>query len=64
MSGQLMELTGGALAILAVLIWIAFLSARAVIRDHLRRTNNKQKAKHQAFLERKAEVERKARQQF
>lgn len=50
MSGQLIELTGGALVMLAVLIWIAFLSARAVIRDHRRRACIKK------------EVERKARQ--
>ncbi len=42
MPGQLIELTSGALA---VLIWLAFLSARAVIRDHRRRTNIKRKAR-------------------
>ncbi|HGP3735334.1 TPA: hypothetical protein ACP7HF_002840 [Yersinia enterocolitica] len=62
MSGQLIELTGGALVVLALLIWIAVLSARAAIRDHRRRTICKQKAKYQAFLKRQAEVERKARQ--
>ncbi|HDL7463480.1 TPA: hypothetical protein PXN49_004133 [Yersinia enterocolitica] len=51
MPGQLIELTGGALVMLAVLIWIALLSARAAIRDHRRRTSIKK------------EVERKARQQ-
>lgn len=64
MSGQLIEFTGGVLATMVFLIWVAVLSARAVIRDHRRRASIKQKAKHQAFLERKAEVERKARQQF
>ncbi|EKN3739184.1 TPA: hypothetical protein ACVBYD_004641 [Yersinia enterocolitica] len=64
MPGQLIELTGGALAVLAFLIWIAVLSVRAVIRDHRHRTSCKQKAKYQAFLKRQAEVERKARQQL
>lgn len=50
MSGQLMELTGGALAVLAFLIWIAVLSVRATIRDHRLRTSIKK------------EVERKTRQ--
>ncbi|CND30871.1 hypothetical protein [Yersinia pseudotuberculosis] len=45
MPGQLIELTSGALAVLVVLIWLAFLSARAVIRDHRRRTNIKRKAR-------------------
>ncbi|AJI88246.1 hypothetical protein CH54_2635 [Yersinia rochesterensis] len=52
MPGQLIELTGGALAVLAFLIWIAVLSVRAVLRDHRRRTSIKKAA------------ERKARQQF
>ncbi|EOI6866771.1 hypothetical protein ACMVR0_002860 [Yersinia enterocolitica] len=51
MLAQLIELTGGALVMLVVLIWIAFLSARAVISDHRRRTNIKKA------------VERKAHQQ-
>ncbi|EPD8212055.1 hypothetical protein ACSEBM_002786 [Yersinia enterocolitica] len=49
MPGQLIELTGGALIMLAVLIWIAVLSIRAVIRDH----------RHRACI--KKEVARKAR---
>ncbi|MDR4896750.1 hypothetical protein RF656_08330 [Yersinia kristensenii] len=52
MPGQLIELTGGALVVLALLIWIAVLSARAAIRDHRRRTSIKRAA------------ERKTRQQF
>ena len=51
MLGQLIELTGGALVVLIFLVWIAFLSARAAIRDHRRRTNIKKaverKARHQ-----------------
>ncbi|EPC8046390.1 TPA: hypothetical protein P0N90_001476 [Yersinia enterocolitica] len=50
MPGQLIELTGGALILLAVLIWIAVLSVRAAIRDHRHRTSIK-----------KEEVARKAR---
>lgn len=64
MPGQLIELTGGALAALALLGWIAVLSARAAIRDHRRRTSAKKEKERQMFLDRKAEVERKARQQL
>ncbi|WP_145542748.1 hypothetical protein [Yersinia frederiksenii] len=64
MPGQLIELTGGALVVLALLVWIGVLSIRAVIRDHRRRTNIKKAAERQTFLDRKAEVERKARQQL
>lgn len=64
MPGQLMELTGGALVMLVVLIWIAFLSVRAAIRDYGRRANLKRIEEFQAFLDRKAEVERKVRQQL
>lgn len=64
MLGQLIELTGGALAALALLVWIAVLSARAAIRDHHRRTGVKNAKERQMFLDRKAEVERKARQQL
>ncbi|WP_271311640.1 hypothetical protein [Yersinia intermedia] len=64
MPGQLIELTGGALAALALLVWIAVLSARAAIRDHHRRTSVKKAKERQMFLDRKAEVERKARQQL
>ncbi|HDL8251680.1 TPA: hypothetical protein ACMVL8_000860 [Yersinia enterocolitica] len=64
MPGQLIELTGGALAVLAFLIWIAVLSVRAVIRDHRRRISVKKAKERQMFLDRKAEVERKARQQL
>ncbi|WP_392432795.1 hypothetical protein ACF3VQ_20805 [Yersinia sp. HM-2024] len=49
MPGQLIELTGGALVVLALLLWIAALSVREVIRDHRRRTSIKK------------DVERKAR---
>ncbi|WP_176393668.1 hypothetical protein [Yersinia kristensenii] len=41
MSGQLMELTGGALVVLIVLVWIAVLSVRAAIRDHRHRISIK-----------------------
>ncbi|MEQ9721160.1 hypothetical protein ABQG65_08155 [Yersinia alsatica] len=50
MPGQLIELTGGALVVLALLVWIGVLSVRAVIRDHRNRSTIKK------------EVERKARQ--
>ncbi|MGE4859286.1 hypothetical protein [Yersinia enterocolitica] len=64
MPGQLIELTGGALIMLAVLIWIAVLSVRAAIRDHRHRSSIKKATERQTFLDRKAEVERKARQQL
>lgn len=64
MSGQLIEFSVGALTAMAALIWLAFLSTRAVIRDYRRRTSAKKEAERKAFLERKAEVERKARQQL
>lgn len=51
MPGQLIELTSGAFVVLALLLCIAVLSVRAVIRDHRRRTSTKKDA------------ERKARQQ-
>ena len=50
MPGQLIELTGGALVVLIVLVWIAVFSVRATIRDYRHRTNIKK------------EIELKARQ--
>ncbi|AKP32140.1 hypothetical protein [Yersinia aleksiciae] len=64
MPGQLIELTSGALVVLVALIWVAFLSVRAMFQDYHRRSSNKKEAERRAFLERKAEVERKARQQL
>ncbi|EPN8207699.1 TPA: hypothetical protein ACPZQ5_004310 [Yersinia enterocolitica] len=64
MPGQLIAFTWGTVAVVVALVWIAFLSARAVIRDHRRRTSIKKAAERQMFLDRKAEVERKARQQL
>ncbi|CND90678.1 Uncharacterised protein [Yersinia rohdei] len=48
MPGQLIELTGGAIIMLAVLIWIAVLSVRATIRDHRHRTNIKKEVERKA----------------
>lgn len=64
MPGQVIGFFVGALATMAALIWLAFSSTRAVIRDYRRRTSAKKEAERKAFLERKAEVERKARQQL
>ena len=50
MPGQLIELTGGALAVLALLVWIAVLSVRAVIRDHRHRTSIKKEVARKARL--------------
>ncbi|WP_164908371.1 hypothetical protein [Yersinia sp. 2105 StPb PI] len=48
MPGQLIELTGGALVVLAALLWIAVLSVLAVIRDHRSRTSTKKDAERKA----------------
>ncbi|CNI22980.1 Uncharacterised protein [Yersinia frederiksenii] len=48
MLGQLIELTTGALVVLIFLVWIAALSARAVICDHRRRTNIKKAVERKA----------------
>lgn len=46
MPGQLIAFTWGTAAVVVALVWIAFLSARAVIRDHRSRTRQKQNTKH------------------
>ncbi|WP_174634927.1 hypothetical protein [Yersinia thracica] len=48
MPGQLIELTSGVLAVLVFLVWVAVLSARAVIRDQRRRTSIKRAAERKA----------------
>ncbi|CAM3264845.1 hypothetical protein QMX33_001944 [Yersinia ruckeri] len=49
MPGQLAELTSGAIALLAALVWIAFLSARAVIHDHRSRIINKKETERKTY---------------